>query len=159
MKYFDQVFKADFNIQCAWQPANQFLFQLANVFLLLSYFVNPSSLAGLFQLRVALTLAGLCFGLWGGAIICSLDCMLWNLAFAVGNALHVVYLIVKMRPIRFSQEHEELYVEIFKPVGVKRFQYQRLVELAKRRYLKQGEYYAKQGITAFTHMGIISSGR
>ncbi|XP_057306279.1 popeye domain-containing protein 3-like [Hydractinia symbiolongicarpus] len=158
MSYFNDLLSVDFNTKCDWLPANQFLFQLANLFLVLTYFVKPNSLAGLMQLRFALMMAGLCFGIWGGAIICALDCLLWNIAFAIGNALHLIYLLVKTRPVKFVAEHELLYTKIFEPLGVKRFQYGRLVSLSKRRTLKPQEYYAKRGVTEASHIGIVTSG-
>ena len=157
--FFQDLFSTDLSTKCNWLPANQFLFQLANIFLVFTYFVKPNGLFGLLQLRASLTMAGLCFGIWGGMVICSFDCMLWNSAFAVGNAIHLVYLMWKMTPKKFSDDQEALYMEIFKPVGVKRFQFQELVKIVKLISFHAGEYYAEQGITESDHIGILLEGR
>lgn len=157
--FFSDIFSTNLTTSCKWLPANQFLFQLANIFLVFTYFAQPNGLSGLVQLRVALTLAGLCFGIWGGTVICSFDCMLWNSAFAVGNALHLLYLFVKLKPKRFEHDHETIYETIFQPVGVKRFQYHKLVKITNVSKFTKGEYYAIQGTTESDHIGILVYGR
>lgn len=52
--------------------ANHWLFQLANVFLFLSYLVPD-----LLFLRVALALAGISFVLWGALILKTVDTVVW----------------------------------------------------------------------------------
>lgn len=157
--FFDDILSTKLSTKCEWLRANQFLFQLANIFLVFTYFAQPNGLVGLVQLRVALTLAGLCFAIWGGMVICSFDCMLWNSAFAIGNALHLLYLFVKLKPKRFDHDHEVIYKEMFKPVGVKRFQYNELIKIVNVSELKEGEYYALQGSTESDHIGIVVHGR
>ena len=159
MGYFDSILSVEFNMSCKWLPANQFLFQMANIFLVLTYFVKPINAWGLIQLRFSLTMAGLCFGVWGGLVICSLDCMLWNLCFAVGNSAHLVYLLLKIRPKKFSADHELLYANIFKPLGVERFQYSKFSQLSQKRFVQVGEYYTKDGLTEKNHIGLVASGR
>jgi len=159
MRYFDDIFTVNFIGKCDWLPANNFLFQLANLFLVLTYLINPTNVWGLLQLRFALMMCGICFGIWGGFVICALDCMVWNLAFALGNGLHMVYLFIKMRPIKFEREHEYLYKEVFKPLGVKKFQYKNLMENSEKREFQEGSYYAKSGVTESNHIGIILCGK
>ncbi|XP_066914773.1 popeye domain-containing protein 3-like [Clytia hemisphaerica] len=157
--FFANIFQFELTTQCNWLPANQFLFQLANISLVLTYFVKPSGLYELIQLRVSLTCAGLCFGLWGGTVICSLDCMVWNLAFTVGNACHLVYILAKMWPSPFKNSHHELiFVNVFGPVGLKRYQFRTLMTKAKEIQLQTGEYYARQGYTDSKHISILADG-
>ena len=161
MRFFHDMFSMNLTspVRCQWLPANHIFFQVANLFLVLTYFVKPSSTAGLIQLRITLTMAGLFFGVWGGTVLCSLDCMIWNFAFATGNALHLVYLMFKMRSIKFHPEHELIFKMIFEPVGVKRFEYKDLALLGKRHYYEDGELYAMQGVTKSNHIGIVATGR
>ena len=159
MQFFDGIFSSDFQLNCTWVPANHFFFQMANIFLVLTYFVNPTSQFGLLQLRFALMMAGFCFGFWGAFILCSLDTMIWNLAFAFGNGAHLVYLIIRIRPMKFDHEHETMYDSIFRPVGVRRYQYKELLKLAERKVFMETEPYAKTGITVSNHIGILLEGR
>ena len=158
--YLKDVFVLNLTSSCNWVPANQFLFQLANLFLMLTYLVRSNNgIAVLIQLRAALTCAGLCFGLWGGTVVCSLDCMLWNLAFVVGNACHLVYLVSKVWPSGFGCETQALvYEKIFKPVGLRRYQYKALMKAAKKKRFQAGEFYARQGFTESTYISILAAG-
>lgn len=82
-------------------PANSWLFQVANFFLLLSYLsVN------LMFLRVVLILASLSFVFWGAFLLVrccspkvpgsySLDTILWNSVFTLLNAVQVGRLLVR----------------------------------------------------------------
>ena len=159
--YFKELFKFNLNATCKWLPANQILFQLANIFLLFTYFVKPNGgMVALIQIRIALTCAGLCFALWGGIVICSLDCMLWNLAFVVGNGCHLLYLLNRLKPIAIKDEYEEIiYKTLFKPVNIKTFQFKNLISVAKQRYLQVGEYYARQDITESKYLSIVAHGQ
>jgi len=158
--YLKDIFSMDLKnpSECQWLPVNHVFFQIANVFLVLTYVINPSSLFGLLQLRLALTMAGFFFGVWGGTVLCSIDCMSWNSAFAIGNAVHIVFLLFKLRPICFHGDHEMIYKAIFEPVGVKRFQYKELALLGQRLCFQGDEMYAEQGVTKSDHIGIVVVG-
>ena len=159
-EYLKDVFVLNLTSSCDWVPANQFLYQLANLFLMLTYIVRPiNGIAGLIQMRVALTCAGLCFGLWGGTIVCSLDCMLWNLAFVIGNACHLVYLIAKVWPTGFKRETQALlYENLFRPLGLRRYQFRALMKAATEKRFQAGEFYARQGFTEPTYVSILAAG-
>eukprot|EP00794_Sanderia_malayensis_P017687 gene17687-19455_t len=113
---------------CKWLPANHFLFQLANICLVISYFV-PDTMNGLFMLRCSLGSSGLFFALWGWLILCAPDTFIWNIAFMVFNYAHFIYLLVKIkRPRKFSTECETVFVELFEPLGVQRYQFHSLAK-------------------------------
>ena len=154
------MFVLNLSSTCEWVPANQFLFQFANLFLMLTYIVRPGGgLAGRIQVRAALTCAGLCYGLWGGTVVCSLDCMLWNLAFAIGNACHLVYLLSKVWPTSFGRKTDGLlYENVFKSVGLRRYQFRALMKAAKEVRFQAGEFYARQGFTESSHLSILAEG-
>lgn len=96
MGFFDGMFSIDFQRNGTWAPANHFAFQMANIFLVISYFVNPTSKFGLLMLRFTLMMAALCFAFWGAFILRSLDTLIWNLAFALGNLIHLVYVTIRI---------------------------------------------------------------
>ena len=99
------------SIEDSWPilPANHVLFQIANIFLFLSYLsVN------LLYLRIVLALAGLFFAIWYLALLMhlitraifvlriSLDTALWNSVFMAINIYRAVQIIYKSRPIEFE---------------------------------------------------------
>ena len=107
-------------------PANHWLFQLANTCLLLSY-ASKDVLA----LRVLLMLAGLFFVVWGSLAFpkIAIDTVSWNTIFCVLNAYRGSQIAWQRRPIHFEQEeHEEIYAEVFEPVGIGRLQFKMLIE-------------------------------
>ena len=133
---------------CKWLSANHFLFQIANVCLAASY-LAPDSLNGLFMLRGALGLGGLFFALWGWWILCAPDTFVWNVLFMVFNFGHLAYLIYKVkRPRRFSSEAESVYIHLFGPLGVQRYQFQKLANLSSVLKLSSGEMYGKEDTPA-----------
>jgi len=142
---------------CTWGPANHTYFQLANMFLAFSYLV-PNNLKGLFILRFVLGAAGFFFSLWAGIILCSPDTLGWNLAFTIINFGHVAYLLIKMRPIKFEEEHEICYENIFELLGVARWQYNVLAQLGKATELAKGHVYASEDLTDGTDISIVLHG-
>lgn len=149
-----------YTYDCVWLPANHFLFQLANVCLVFSYFCPPS-LNGLIALRFFLGLAGLFFALWGWLVLCALDTFLWNLVFFVGNFTHLGYILFSRRPIKFSEEMEGVYEKLFKPHGVPRHQFKILAEAAKleTEFMYPGKIYMIEGVTLTDSLSIIAKGR
>lgn len=143
---------------CNWLPANNFLFQIANVLLVFSYFV-PDNLNGLFLLRFFLGTAGLFFALWGWMILCAPDTFGWNVLFMIGNYVHALYLFIHIkRPRKFSEQCELVYEKLFEPLGVQRFQFQKLVKICTINDLKHGEYYGRTGFLA-DRVSILLKGR
>lgn len=143
---------------CNWLPLNNFLFQIANVLLVFSYFV-PDNLNGLFLLRFFLGTAGLFFALWGWMILCAPDTFGWNVFFMIGNYIHALYLFIHIkRPRKFPAQCEAVFKELFEPHGVQRFQFQLLAKQSKVMELRNGEFYAKKGVPA-DQISILLKGR
>ena len=149
-----------YTVNCVWLPVNNFLFQIANVFLLLSY-LCPPTLNGLVYLRLSLGLAGLFFALWGWLVLCAPDTALWNLFFFVGNMVHLIYILLWRRTKKFKDDMEEVYEKLFKPLSVPRFQFRILAETAKpeRKYMPPGEIFAVDGVTLSDCLSIVLEGR
>lgn len=153
------IFGAPYNTTCTWLPLNHYLFQLANICLVVTYFAPPNSLNGLFLLRLSLALAGIFFGVWGGLIICALDTCIWNILFAIGNIIHMCYIFFKIRPRKFDEENEQLYTTVFEPLGVKRFQYNRLARIGRVNIILRNECYATQNEPVKEQLGFLLRGR
>ena len=90
-----------------WLPVNHLYFQLANVFLFLSY-LAPNGIYGILYLRVTLSIGCFFFAIWGYLILCALDTLIWNVVFVLINLVHIVIIAYSLRPIRFSNELEQV---------------------------------------------------
>jgi len=101
-------------------PLNDWWFQLANLSLVFSYLLTD-----LLNLRICLFFACLFFGLfgWFGLANIAADCVLYNFAMSVINLGCISVLIWERRYIRFSPEWEDIYINLFKPIGVSRYDF------------------------------------
>jgi hypothetical protein len=135
-------------------PAGHWTFQLANAFLLLSY-ASPDVLF----LRVVLLAAGFCFVMWGALVLSvAVDTVVWNGVFCVINGYRAAELAWARRPIRFEMaEHEEIYAEVFRPVGIGRVQFKRLMEQGLMRKLRCGSTFIEAGNDA-TNLTLVYKG-
>ena len=88
---------------CAWLPLNHWIFQIANICVMSNYFINSTTRFGLLILRFFLMMTGFSFAFWGVFILGSLDTVIWNFAFAIGNGVHLAYLIHLIIRIKFSK--------------------------------------------------------
>jgi len=133
----------------------QWLFQVANMFLFLSY-----SSRDLLMLRIVLMLAGLCFVMWGSLALpmIAIDTVIWNAIFCLINAVRASQLVWQRRPIKFDrEEHEAVYAEVFKPVGVSRLNFKSLIGHSLLRTLRAGSTFIEAGNEA-TNLTLIYSG-
>ncbi|XP_065224588.1 blood vessel epicardial substance isoform X2 [Planococcus citri] len=146
--------------KCAnFHSFNHTFFQLANVFFLLSCLATYSK-CGILYLRCMLLIGCVFFGIWGYEILCTLDALLWNLLFIVANTVHIVVLLFKQWPVRFSNEVEDLYIEVFEPLKVSRKQFKKLLQCLKTiKYLKYQEIYAQEKVTRVEFLSVVLSGK
>ena len=85
-------------------PPNHWLFQCANAFLLLSYLTR-----NMLQLRLTLSLASVCFSLWGALVLnFALDTVVWNFVLLCINLYQASVIIYAERPVRFDRPSHEL---------------------------------------------------
>lgn len=147
-----------YSVRCEWLPANNFLFQVANVWLVLSY-LCPVTLNGLIYLRLTLGLAGIFFALWGWIVLCALDTFLWNFLFFVGNFLHLAYILFSRRHRKFPHDMEVVYEKLFQPINTLRHQFQYLTKDFDAKLLSPGEIWVVDGVTQLTHLSILLKGR
>ncbi len=94
-------------LHCENFPVNHLYFQIANVFFLLSHFA-PAGNCGIIYLRLMLLIGCGFFAVWGLEILCSFDVLIWNLTFVLCNLVYILVLLVRMWPIRFTKEIEEV---------------------------------------------------
>ncbi|KAK8718807.1 hypothetical protein OTU49_013393, partial [Cherax quadricarinatus] len=98
---------ADYAVCSSWLPINHIYFQLANIFLFLSY-LAPNGIYGILYLRITLTIGCMFFSLWGWVVLCAFDTFLWNAIFVLINLIHVVVICYYLRPVRFTPELEQV---------------------------------------------------
>lgn len=143
----------------SWLPTNHLLFQLANIFLFLSY-MAPGGIYGLLYLRITLTMGSFFFFIWGYVILCAFDTLVWNAFFTLINLVHVCVLMYILRPIRFAPEVEVIYRELFQPLKVSRQQFLSAVRCVKEiAELKPKENYSVEGKTRADRLTLVLSGR
>lgn len=101
------VFLPYFYTGCSWLPINQVIFQMAHVFICLSY-LAPATLYGLIFLRLVLAIGSAFLAGWACFIICAFDTFLWNTLFLLINAIHAIFLIFSLRAVKFGPQIEEV---------------------------------------------------
>ncbi|KAK8788837.1 popeye domain-containing protein 1-like [Amblyomma americanum] len=142
-----------------WLDTNHLLFQLANIFLFLSY-MAPAGLYGLLYLRICLTVGSFFFALWGYVILCAFDTMVWNAFFTAINLVHVCVLMYVLRPVRLPPNMELVYRELFQPLKVSRQQFQPAAACVKTlRDLEPQETYSLEGVTRADCLTLVLNGR
>ncbi|XP_012275861.1 blood vessel epicardial substance isoform X2 [Orussus abietinus] len=138
---------------------NHIYFQLANAFFLLSH-LAPSGIHGVLYLRCTLLVGCAFLTLWGWAIACWLDAVLWNALFVAINFIHVCTLLYKLRPVRFTHEVEDVYAAVFQPLKVSRHQFKKVLNCMKViRQLKYQEVYAQEKVTKVDSLSLVLSGK
>lgn len=63
----------------------------------------------------------LLMSIWSWVILCAPDFFSWNFAFLLLNGVQTMSLIYSIRPVRFCQELEDVYVHLFQPLRVPRY--------------------------------------
>jgi hypothetical protein len=101
------VFLPYFYTGCSWLPINHVIFQMAHVFLCLSY-LAPPTLYGLIYLRLVLAVGSAFLAGWACFIICAFDTFIWNSLFLLINAVHAILLIFSLRAVKFGPQIEEV---------------------------------------------------
>ncbi|XP_064476212.1 blood vessel epicardial substance-B-like [Ornithodoros turicata] len=154
----NQADTASYWVCAAWLPTNHILFQLANVFLLLSY-LAPGGHYGLLYLRVCLTMGSFLFALWGYVILCAFDTMLWNAIFTFVN-LGLTMLIVKgFLPMKYTPDMDKVYTKLFQPQNVSRDQFLAVLRCDRQILeLKPKEHYTVETKTGSDRLTLVLSG-
>lgn len=102
-----------FNTGCVeWLSTNHACFQLANLFIFLSY-LAPVGFYGLIYLRLMLAIGSAFFAVWAWIFICAFDVFLWNAFFFLINAVHFIALISSLRPVRFDRQVQQVLGSLY----------------------------------------------
>ncbi|XP_064555630.1 blood vessel epicardial substance isoform X3 [Drosophila montana] len=146
--------------QCLiWQQPHHLYFQLGWAFLFLA-FLAPHGPFGSLWMRATLLIGCIMMGMYGYLIECTPDVVLWS---GLGIGINFIYLIVvlcRLRPVRFDQEIEAVYVALFQPLCVTRHQFRKVLNCMKViRALKYQEVYAQEKVTKVDSLSLVLSGK
>ena len=90
-------------------------------------FNTSYSRAGQLSLHGGLVIGFLVLSTWAWNVICAPEVFAWYFGFTILNVGQLLYILYQMRPIRFDEDLESVYAEIFAPMSVSRVQFKRLV--------------------------------
>ncbi|XP_017869207.1 PREDICTED: blood vessel epicardial substance isoform X2 [Drosophila arizonae] len=146
--------------QCLiWQQPHHLYFQLGWAFLFLA-FLAPHGPFGSLWMRATMLIGCIMMGMYGYLIECTPDVVLWS---GLGIGINFIYLIVvlcRLRPVRFDQEIEAMYVALFQPLHVTRQQFRKVLNCMKViRGLKYQEVYAQEKVTKVDSLSLVLSGK
>lgn len=130
-----------------WKDAQHYLFQLANLCLILSFLIPNRFRHHPLCLRLFLGLGYLFFSLWSGLIVCMPDVLGWSAAFFLVNLLYLCYIGYRILPSRANKHLDELYKNLFEPLQVSKMEYDCLVKQGFIHELERCDQYATEGIT------------
>ncbi|XP_062141345.1 blood vessel epicardial substance isoform X3 [Drosophila sulfurigaster albostrigata] len=146
--------------QCLiWQSPHHLYFQLGWAFLFLA-FLAPHGPFGSLWMRATMLIGCIMMGMYGYLIECTPDVVFWS---GLGIGINFVYLIVvlcRLRPVRFDQEIDAVYVALFQPLRVTRHQFRKVLNCMKViRALKYQEVYAQEKVTKVDSLSLVLSGK
>jgi hypothetical protein len=144
------------------------LFHLAHAFFFLSY-LSPNNRYGQLSLHGGLVLGFLVLSTWAWNVICAPDVFAWYIGFTILNVAQLLYILYQMRPIKFDDDLEVIYADIFAPMSLTRLQFKKLVgggtgaikcaSGGQAMTLHTGECYAIQDMTHTDRLALCVAGR
>ena len=156
------------------------LFHFAHACFLISY-LSPNTRYGQLSLHSGLMVGFLILSTWAWNVICAPEVFAWYFGFTILNVGQLLYLLYRMRPIRFDEDLEAIYVDLFAPLNVTRAQFKKLIGGApasgggggtrsggaggsstgstKMLTLHSGECYAIQDLTKTDRLALCLNGR
>ncbi|XP_061171297.1 popeye domain-containing protein 3-like [Saccostrea echinata] len=145
---------------CHWMVPQHYLFQMANG-VLLGALASPASKHGTLFMHSCFVLGFLLLSIWSWVILCAPDYFSWNFSFMVINAVQALVILYNIRPVKFCDDLEDVYVTVFQPLRVPRHLYKKLVspDYCTLGTLHEGEVYASQGISKIDRLGLLIAGR
>eukprot|EP01126_Amoeba_proteus_P039587 TRINITY_DN4188_c1_g2_i2.p1 TRINITY_DN4188_c1_g2~~TRINITY_DN4188_c1_g2_i2.p1 ORF type:complete len:255 (-),score=31.27 TRINITY_DN4188_c1_g2_i2:79-804(-) len=125
-------------------PAGHWLFECANLILLLSY-ATPD----LLRLRILLAAASVCFCFWAVFILkVSVDTLVWNFVFVLINGYRIWEILRKSRVILLDEDRQYIYSQFFGAGTISNLttrQFKKLAKTASVKSFYRGDYYCKAG--------------
>jgi len=140
------------------------LFHFAHACFLLAY-LAPNTKYGHVALHCGLVVGFLILSIWAWNIVCAPDVFAWYLAFTALNIGQLLYILYTMRPIRFDEDLEAIYAELFAPMCITRQQFQKLCSVKvlgtypKVLNFHSGECYSIQDMTKTDRLALCLRGR
>ncbi|XP_048768781.1 popeye domain-containing protein 3-like [Ostrea edulis] len=147
-------------VTCHWVSPQHYLFQVANG-VLLGALTCPAGKHGTLIMHSCFILGFLLLSIWSWVILCAPDYFSWNFSFMVVNAVQTLVILYNIRPVKFCDDLEDVYVTLFQPFRVPRHLYRKLMspEYCTLGTLHEGEVYASQGISKIDRLGLLIAGR
>lgn len=136
------------------------VYHLANVFFFFGLTAG-SGLYGVVYLFTLLTAGFFCSTLWAWSQPCATHSFLWNLALlgvCLAQVLHAGY---RLRSVAFLKEFQELYMCVFKKLGVSLTLFGKIVACSEGAIhsLEPERCFAVEGKTAIDKLSVLLSGR
>ena len=145
-----------------WSNPNNILFQLANIFIVLSN-INLRNRYNVLCIRFCLTLSSLFFSLWGWLVLCSLDTFLWNLLFVFINVFHLSCVLYEFYPFwtNLDADAQHIYNEFRLKDLVSKKTFNDIIykNVWESHFLKKGDIYCVEELTAANRLSLLMSGR
>uniref|UniRef100_A0A182PM55 POPDC1-3 domain-containing protein n=1 Tax=Anopheles epiroticus TaxID=199890 RepID=A0A182PM55_9DIPT len=89
----------------SFEPKEHLYYHIGHALFLVA-FLAPNIPCGFLWLRCAAIAGCILMVLWGWFVACSLDAVVWFSLFLLVNAIYVVVLLCKLRPVKFDKEIE-----------------------------------------------------
>ncbi|XP_039153577.1 blood vessel epicardial substance isoform X3 [Drosophila simulans] len=148
----------DWSIEQSLGPHHLY-FQLGWAFLFLA-FLAPHGPYGALWMRAMLLIGCLMMGMHGYLVAFAKDVILWSGMGLFVNFIYLVVVLCRLRPVRFEQEIEAVYLALFQPLHVTRHQFKKVLNCMKViRALKYQEVYAQEKVTKVDSLSLVLSGK
>eukprot|EP00099_Drosophila_melanogaster_P007095 NP_001259752.1 bves, isoform C [Drosophila melanogaster] len=148
----------DWSIEQCLGPHHLY-FQLGWAFLFLA-FLAPHGPYGALWMRAMLLIGCLMMGMHGYLVAFAPDVILWSGMGLFVNFIYLVVVLCRLRPVRFEQEIEAVYLALFQPLHVTRHQFKKVLNCMKViRALKYQEVYAQEKVTKVDSLSLVLSGK
>lgn len=116
---------------------------------------------GLTVLHLCLGLGYLALSTWTWNSMCATTLFVYYFGFTIINTCQFFSLLYRNRPVKFPDDLNQLYKQVFEPFGLSRIQFQKLTSsnVAKIVSLHSGECYAVENMTKTDRLSILISGQ
>lgn len=120
-----------------WVEPQHLLFQVANLFILFSFF-TPHSLVGHMVHKLLISAGFFSLAIWVWVLKCSPDATVWNFFLGLQALISVNIDLWKLQVFYFGPEAESVYQKVFRKCGATRYDFDRILKAAKWGNLSQG---------------------
>ncbi|XP_040583198.1 popeye domain-containing protein 3 [Lepeophtheirus salmonis] len=143
-----------------YTAAQDLLFHFSYGLFALSY-LSPNSRYGRLLLHAGLVAGFLVCSSWAWNVLCAPEIFGWNFSFILLNIGQLLYILYQMRPIKFPEEIENLYLSLFAPLRVPRTSFEKLISLdiVEISELHSGECYAIKDLSKTVRLAVLLQGR